>query len=236
MKVEYTGKCLIIEISEKKILVAGDLHLGFEEAMNKTGVFIGRKMYEEMVRDFEEILERSGKVSEIILLGDFKHGFGRNSEQEWNEGRKLIEYLSKKCNKIIIIKGNHDNYLQNLVGRKEIEVLDYYILEEYAFLHGDRDFEEIKDKKIKVWIIGHAHPAIKIGNEIRKETYKCFLTGKYGDKEIIIVPSFFGMREGSDLREYESNLAWKFNLNKFKVKAVGEKLEIFDFGKLDKLK
>ena len=53
----------------------------------------------------------------------------------------------------------------------------------------------------------------------------------------MIVPSFFGINEGVDLRDKEYNLRgiFDFNFNKFNVWVVGEKLEVLDFGKLGKL-
>jgi putative SbcD/Mre11-related phosphoesterase len=178
-------------------------------------------------------------IDKIILLGDLKHEFGRISRDEWKEVLELIDYLKKKCNEIIIVKGNHDVVLESVTGKKGISVVDYFVFRDFVFLHGDKDFEKSKiyDKKIKRWIVGHGHPAITLEEKrgIKKEKYKCFLVGKFKGKEIIIVPSFFPITGGSDPRDYDLNMAWNFNLNKFNVKIVGENLETFDFGKLGKL-
>ena len=100
-------------------------------------------------------------------------------------------------------------------------------------MHGDRDFSENYDKKIKYWIVGHGHPAIKISDGVKVEKYKCFLVGGFKGKEIIVVPSFFAYSEGSDPRENDLGLTWKFNFEKFKVFAVnGDLLEVLEFGKL----
>ena len=37
-KIEYVGKCLLVTIMGKRILVVGDLHLGYEEALQRAGV------------------------------------------------------------------------------------------------------------------------------------------------------------------------------------------------------
>lgn len=37
MKIEYIGKCLLINVDGKKILAVGDLHLGYEESLNLGG-------------------------------------------------------------------------------------------------------------------------------------------------------------------------------------------------------
>ena len=235
MEIKYIGKCLLVEENKKRILVIGDLHLGYEEALNTSGVFVGRKMFGEMIEDLEEIFGVVGKVDKIVLLGDVKHDFGSILKQEWSDVLKLFDFLAKWGDEIIVIKGNHDNYIKNITGKRNVEVYDYYIFEKYCFAHGDKDFEILRDKKIEYWIVGHAHPAIKLSDGVKIEKYKCFLSGKYKGKKIIIIPSFFEYSAGSDVRESDLNLAWNFNINKFELGVVGEDLKVLDFGLLKDL-
>lgn len=164
LKTEHFGKCLLIK-TKKRILVAGDLHIGYEESLEKSGAFVGRKMFGELIAEFNLIFAKIGKVDEIILLGDLKHDFSKLTIQERQELNKLFNYLLFHCKKIIITLGNHDNYLLNVDLKREIEVKDVYIDEEVCFFHGDRDFAEIRDKKIKCWVLGHFHPAILLGEK-----------------------------------------------------------------------
>jgi len=237
--IRYLGKCLLIENAKKKILVVGDLHLGYEESLNNAGVFVSREMFNELILEMNEIFDNCENVDEVVLLGDVKHDFGKITKQEWNTVLKLFDYLLRKCKKIAVIRGNHDKIIAPIASKREnVFVEDFYIDEEIAFLHGDKDFEEIHDGKIKYWIIGHGHPAVKIREVkgVKIEKYKCFLAGGHKGKEIIIVPSFFSGSEGSDPRENGLKLAWKFNLEKFKVKIVGNDLSVLDFGELGKLR
>ena len=190
-------------------------------------------------KDLEEIFiilkNRKVEVDEVILLGDLKHEFGSILYEEWEEVLNLIDILLKKVKDIKIIKGNHDVIINPITKKKNIEALDYYIDGEVVFLHGDKDFKEIHDDKIKTWVIGHGHPAITLGDGIKKEKYKCFLDGFYKKKRIIVVPSFFPIIEGTDPRDYDLGFAWPFNLNKFKIKIIGDKGKIFDFGRAEDL-
>ncbi len=232
---EFVGKCLVVKSGEKRILVVGDLHLGYEEFLNRSGVFVSRRLFEEMIEYFDRVFERVGKVEEIVLLGDVKHDFGRIMRQEWNDFGKLIEYLRKRSGKIVIVRGNHDKIIGPVAERSGVEVLELYRAGEICFFHGERNFPEIYDDKIKIWVMGHWHPAVKISDGVKVEKYKCFLVGKSKKKEIVIVPSFFAGNPGSDPRG-DIERVWNFNIGKFKVFVVSdEDLEVMDFGELRKL-
>ena len=236
MKIDYIGKCVMIESNGEKAVVIGDLHLGYENSMKIGGIDIGGKIYEDLIAELEKIIGKAGRPDKIILLGDVKHEFSELTDGERNYLSKLFDYLSGKCGEIVIIKGNHDNYLLNISSKKMIKVFDYYLWNEYCFLHGDRDFEEIYEKDIKYWVMGHMHPAIKISEGAKIEKYKCFLEGEYKGKKIIILPSFSDVNERIDVREISRSMPWKFDLKNFNVKVVGENLESYDFGKLKEIK
>ncbi len=276
--IEFIGKCLFIKGEEKgkrkNILVVGDLHLGYEEVLNNSGILVTRKMFSEMIDYFDSVfLElkrrekedgKDRKVNEIILLGDVKHGFGKGNKQEWNDVLELFDYfIEKNVKKIIVVKGNHDNYIKNIAGKRNVYVRDCYIISGIGFCHGNKRFDELEEKDVKMWIIGHGHPAVRLRDKNKEELYKCFLIGKYkvkgrgsgNTKEVIIVPSFVDYNEGTDARENDLGLAWNFELGKFNVKVVSdslggeeeknlkrddgkgrEKFRVLDFGKLKKLR
>lgn len=239
--INFLGKCLLAEEKGKKILVIGDLHLGQEEVMNRTGVFVTRSMFGEMIRELNKVFSKIGgnkEIDEVVLLGDVKHDFGVILKQEWKDVSGLFDYLEERAKKIIIVKGNHDGIIEPLSRERGISVVDYYIINGIAFLHGDKNFKEIFDKKVKMWIIGHGHPAIKLRDKegVKVEKYKCFLIGKFKGKEIVIVPSFSEVSIGSDARDRGIKLAWKFDYDKFEVYIVGNGLEVLNFGRLGKMR
>ncbi len=235
-KIELVGKCLIVEGLKDRVLVIGDLHLGYEESLNERGFFVSRSVLKNVLDYFEKFFKKFGRFDKIILLGDVKHEFGKISRQEWGEVIEVVESFKKKCEEIIIVKGNHDKILEPVIRRYEyVRFVDYYIFEEFCFLHGDREFKEIYSKEIKYWIVGHGHPAIKISDGVKMEKYKCFLYGKYKDKRVVIVPSFIEVSEGSDPRESDLGLFFDLNYNKCGVFVVSEDFEVLDFGKLGKI-
>lgn len=232
---EYIGKCLLINENEQKLLVVGDIHIGYG-AKESAGVIVNKVLFDGMMKEFELVFSKIGKVDKIVLLGDLKHDFSYLSEEERNGIVNLIDYLETKSDEIIIIRGNHDNYLLSLTSKRGLLVKDCYFFNSYCFFHGDKAFNEIYDKKIKYWIMGHLHPAINLheGNKIEK--YKCFLCGKFKDKKVIILPSFSEVSEGMEIRKLNKKLVWNFNLKKFEVYIVSDNLKVVDFGELKKIK
>lgn len=235
-EIEFIGKCMLISSNEKKILVIGDLHLGYEGALRETGVLVGDELLKEYESYLERVFDKVGKVQEIILLGDVKHVIGKIIKEEWSNVLSFLDYLKEKCDKIVIVRGQHDALVEPIIKkRKEIKLREYYISGKYGFLHGDKAQVGVENADVKYWIVGNAHPAVKISDGIKIEKYKCFLIGEYKDKKVIIVPSFIYNNEGSDPRENDLGMAWKFKYNKFKVIVVGEDLKDLEFGKLEKL-
>ena len=149
---------------------------------------------------------------------------------------ELVKYFREKSKRVIIVKGNHDKIIEPIAKRAGIEIFDYYIWREYCFFHGERTFPEIYDKNIKVWIMGHWHPAIGISDEIKTEKYKCHLVGRYKKREVVIVASFFEGSKGTEPRYSGIEKVWDFNLGKFEVLVVqDDNLEVLSFGRLSDL-
>ncbi len=241
MKIKFIGKCLLLEEKGKRVFVIGDLHLGYVGSMRESGILVPSGIYNDMINELDKIFENIGKADKVVLLGDLKHEFGRILQEEWKEVLGFIDYLREKCGEIIVVRGNHDATLDSILKQRNLKGASYFIWENTAFLHGDRDFDFVNGKEIKIWVIGHAHPAVVIEEKRggKKEKYKCFLDGKYLGKRVIIVPSFFSLNEGTDVRDLSGNdlgLAWNFDLKKFDVKIAGDGLEVLDFGKLKGLR
>lgn len=232
--INYIGKSLLIENFGEKILAVSDLHIGYEESLRNSGIFVPPGQRREMMEDLEEIFKSVERVDKVVIVGDLRHEFGRILRDEWKGVFELIDYLSGKCKEIIFVKGNHDVITESVLKKRELKVVDYYKWGEFCFLHGDRDFDEIYGREVKCWVVGHGHPAVKLSEGVKVEKYKCFLEGKFKGKKVIILPSFFPIVVGSDPRENDLGIVWKLNYDKFSVKIVSEGLEVLDFGVLGK--
>ena len=238
---EFIGKTLFFP--KEKILAFGDLHLGFEIYLRKSGLNLPLKQFNtvelEITKTIMHIRAKYGGINKIILLGDLKQNFGFHVDEK-NELLKLLRHLMKFVpeQNIIFIRGNHE------LNDKNQKYQDYYIEKDLAFVHGHKDFPEIYDKKINMIIMGHLHPGVTLRDEmkIRNEKYKCFLVGKYKKKEFVIVPSFLEFTEGIAANELDEMMDNHFSivpneqLSNFEVFVVQDLgTNALDFGKLKSL-
>jgi uncharacterized protein len=222
------------------ILAIGDLHLGYLEMLRNQGIMIEVDQLEETKNELKNILQNikaTSTLKKIILLGDIKHHFSFQ-KPEFFEIWNFLKFLEKQVGKenLILIKGNHDTYTL-----KEYELKPFYIEDEMAFTHGDKTYPELFKKEVKTIITSHIHPAVNLKdpNGIKRERFKCFLIGKYKRKEVIIVPSFFSISEGTEVQEYSSGQKWqqlipRNKLSSFNTFIVGRN-KIYDFGKFKDL-
>jgi hypothetical protein len=231
--IKIIGLTLFLE--KQKILVIADSHIGFEEALNKQGVMIPRLQYKEIIKNLEPVLSQV-KPELIVMLGDIKHEFGTISRQEWRDALNLLDYLMSKANNVVLIKGNHDTILGPLADKKGLAVRENFFVDNILFCHGHKLFDEKSAafRKAKTIIIGHEHPAISLRDGPRIEKYKCFLLGKFKKKNLIVMPSFNFVTEGTDVLQEKILSPFIKSISDFEAFIVGDK--VYKFGKISRLK
>ena len=232
--IKFLNDCLLI----KNILVIGDLH-----------IYNNKNFYENNIKDkideiFIYINKENIKIDKVVFLGDVKHNFGKIDNLELNKIISFLNYIKNKLNniKIIIIRGNHDIFLNFVLKKINLKLKDYYKIiidnKKYCFLHGDKILNDCLDADFL--ILGHLHPAITINDKYKYEKYKCFLKGEIDGKKIIILPSFNDIKYGYNLNFIDKNENNLFISNKqlkeFEVIIYNnnEKRD-YNFGKLKEL-
>lgn len=241
-------------------LVIADVHMGYEEALNKQGILVPRLQFEDIVKRTERIFNilKNRKIEKIIINGDLKHEFGTISEQEWRNTLKFLDLLAKHCKEIVLIKGNHDTILGPIAKKRNVKVLENYIVEpleknhnnektsilrktkkqsknKILIVHGNKIPDKELLKEASTIIIGHEHPAVSLKEGPRVEQFKCFLKGKYKGKNLIVQPSFNTIIEGIDILKDEILSPFlQQNLDNFEVYIVEDK--VYEFGKLKGLR
>ena len=221
---------LALYLEKEKILVLSDLHIGYEEYLNKEGVLIPRFQLEDMIKRINNILDRAD-VSKIIINGDLKHEFGTISKQEWQDTVKILDLFNGK--EVVLIKGNHDTILGPIAEKNNITIQDYFSVGEIYICHGHKIPNDEEFKKSKILIIGHEHPAVSF-RERKDEKFKCFLKGKWKNKLLLVMPSLNLVTQGSDVTKEKLLSPFLQNhISEFEVFVVENK--VYDFGRLKEL-
>lgn len=222
-------------------LVLGDLHLGKEEGLANQGVLVPRTSFAQIMKEIEKIFARAKeikgqeKVKKVVLMGDVKNEFGRPGAQEWKEVLALFNFLKAHAERVIVLKGNHDNYIKLILKAKEAEFRDYFIENEVLFCHGDKIIEGTEAKKAgaekcKFIVVGHAHPAFILNDEYKTEKFKCFAARKQGNKKIVVMPSLNPLSKGTDILRGELISPYLLGAKEFEIWAV-EEGQVFYFGR-----
>ncbi len=222
-------------LADINTLVVADLHIGYEEALEEQGIHIPPIQYGEIKKLILRMIDET-RASNLIILGDVKHEFGDILRQEWNETLDLLQHLKEKRVNVHIVRGNHDNFLISVLKRSNIPFHDpYLIVDKYIFVHGHKPLPiEAYSDNIKVIILGHEHPAIVLRDELgARMKIKCFLVGKYMEKQMIVLPSLSPLMPGTEVnisRKTLSPILAEISLDEFRVYAVDLDSGVFDFG------
>ncbi len=224
--IEING--LSLYLKKHGALVISDIHIGYEEALNKQGFLIPRFSFRDMKKSLKKILK---PFKMIIINGDLKHEFGTISRQEWNETIEFIDLLLEYTKELVLIKGNHDTILKPILSKRNLSIKDYILLDRILIIHGHIIPPGHVMNKTETIIIGHEHPAVTIRENFRTERYKCFLKGKFKQKNLIVMPSFNPIFTGTDvLKERTISPFLKQDLGDFDVYIVDDR--VYYFGKL----
>ena len=197
--VELLDGLPIAYIRSLDALVLSDLHLGYESHMAKKGVFIPKANLKKILGELEVAL-RIKKARQIIVVGDIKNDFSTVGDDEFNELYEIIQLCKKKKVELMLIKGNHDNFIDRYKESFRIGVFSNEArIEGYLFFHGDK-VPKLTGKRPRMLISGHEHPSIGIVKSIGStEKLRCFLSGTYRGIGLLILPAISYFAAGTDI-------------------------------------
>ena len=215
-----------IYIRADDTLAISDLHLGYEAALQAEHVAMPRFQLEPMLERLEKLLARYNP-ERIIINGDMKHEFSKNKGQEWDEVETILDMLAYR--EVIIIRGNHDNYLQTILARRNIRMMDHITLpaSQITFLHGHKNVDSNGMK-----IYAHEHPVLRFRDEVGAQvTLPCFLYDE--ESQILVMPAFSPLASGTNViapnRNFMIEELRELDVSGARIYATGEG-EIMDFG------
>ena len=215
-------------------LIISDTHLGLEEQRERLGISIPISVTNTIIEYIVKPIKRLN-CKKVILLGDVKHEFGKPSSEEWFSVRKLIKSIREAGAEPEVVRGNHDNYIINILRSMDVKLHDPYLsFDRYFLMHGHLDLED-KFGDAEYILLGHEHPAITIRDDVNaKHRFKAFLVGKIDNRMVIVLPSASPLAYGNpvnELRKEEllSMLLRKYGIDEFVpyLIEVGESVKEF---------
>ncbi len=182
-------RCLILE-GEGPTAVLGDLHLGYERAMEDEGMYIPRVNTGSVREGLNRILSKY-EPRHVVLLGDIKHDFRRSRYEASREIGSVIDLIAEAA-EVTVIRGNHDNFIQNVLSDFGLHARDHIDLAGFRLEHGHVDSGR------RPVIIGHEHPSIRVpGIMSGGVKLQCFVHARR--EGVIVLPPFSPFSSGRDL-------------------------------------
>ncbi len=217
-------------IRELDAIVIADLHLGYEGIMAEQGIFVPKVQFEQEMRTLKSILEQKD-ASTIIVCGDVKHEFSETSYHEFVEVSDFLGFLGERFDEVLVLKGNHDNYLIRITRKHGAKLFDELEMDDFYFLHGHRAPPSLSKSRSGYVVMGHEHPSIALFDEVgTKEKVDCFLYGRMKDKRLLVLPAFSTLAGGSEVnlipREELLSPVLREMTNIDELKAVGISVEV----------
>lgn len=217
-----------------KILAIGDLHLGLEHEIQRSGIRIPSQT--EKIMERIDSLIRESKAKHLVFLGDVKHNIPVSSFQEDREIPMFLKHFAAKI-KVSLVKGNHDGDIEKLSPQGiNIYSSGGFGTKNFWFAHG-QGWPPAEAMECEYLAIGHDHPAIQFTDKIgSRSVEQCWLVSdankeklekKYGKKcmleKIISVPVFNRLIGGMPFNRISNNK------NGRKFKPLSPILQISDW-------
>ncbi|MFP4170673.1 MAG: metallophosphoesterase [Methanomassiliicoccales archaeon] len=177
-----------VTVNHGETLVIADLHIGYEGSLEEAGLHLPKVQTDDLRDRLLAVMDKY-EPSRIVVLGDFKHEFSRNLSQEWRDVRSILSFMGEYA-EVVLVRGNHDNYLATITSRMDIPLLDSYRVGDLTLVHGHRDCAA------RPLVMGHEHPSVKIRDSVGASIkLPCFL--RWG--EVLVLPAFSPLSLGTDL-------------------------------------
>ena len=152
---------LLLRHKKERVVVVGDLHIGWEVTLSQQGIHIPSQTG-KMLQRLRALIETE-HPSRLIMLGDVKHSVTGAELEEWRDVPEFFEQLLKLVPSVQVILGNHDGNLEPLTPSK-VEMLSpsgIALWNRFGLLHGHA-WPSPEILGCETLILGHLHPAITL--------------------------------------------------------------------------
>ena len=219
------SSALCVYLEKPAAVIVCDLHLGMEAAAQAEGAFFPKRQKPVLMKRLERILDRF-RPELFVIDGDFKHNFGRDMRHEMEEVKEVFDHLDSRT-QVVLTKGNHDNYLKNILP--DTPLPGSTLVGDSFVCHGHRDLPALESfNGLKV--LAHEHPALKLQDSVgARVSAPAFVFDEAS--RTLVLPALSPLAAGADiLREGpRSPFLRMLDRRRFRLFAVSEQ-GILDFG------
>jgi putative SbcD/Mre11-related phosphoesterase len=152
---------LLLRHKAERVVVVGDLHIGWEVTLAQQGIHIPSQT-DKMLSRLKVIVEKE-KPTRLLMLGDVKHSVTAAELEEWRDVPEFFEALLKLVPSIQVILGNHDGNLEPLTP-SQVELLPatgVALWKRFGLIHGHA-WPTPEVLGCETLILGHLHPAVTL--------------------------------------------------------------------------
>jgi putative SbcD/Mre11-related phosphoesterase len=193
---------LLLRHKKERVVVVGDLHIGWEVTLSQQGIHIPSQTG-KMLQRLIAIIE-SEHPSRLIMLGDVKHSVTGAELEEWRDVPDFFEQLVKLVPSVQVILGNHDGNLEPLTPSK-VEMLPTSgtaLWNRFGLLHGHA-WPSPAILGCETLILGHLHPAVTLRDALGyRLTKPAWVTASCDPKKLLAgTLKAAGIRSKGDLQK-----------------------------------
>jgi putative SbcD/Mre11-related phosphoesterase len=152
---------LLLRRGKERVLVLGDLHIGWEVTLAQQGIHVPSQTAKMLERLKKIVLDE--KPSKVVMLGDVKHSVTGAELEEWRDVPEFFEKLLKLVPSVQVISGNHDGNLEPLTS-SQVELMGptgIALWNRFGLLHGHA-WPSPEILGCETLILGHLHPAVTL--------------------------------------------------------------------------
>ena len=193
-------------LSDPRILVVADLHLGYAWAHRHAGQLFPVATGEDTLPRLRALIDEY-EPRELILLGDIVHAAAPVPALLDGIRALVQEFAARTILRAVL--GNHDRHLAALLRDAAIDLplLTTHRVPPHHLLHGDADDQATAERHLSAVgraggriIMGHEHPVISLSDGIASHLrVPCFLVAP----ELLILPAFSPWAAGANVRAGE---------------------------------
>ena len=206
--------------TKNEVTAIADIHLGLEGTATLDGNYVPPVQFSQTKEDLQNA-QRQVESSKILVNGDIKNQFSGTRFTESKEVEKFLRFCEDNFEQTILIKGNHDNFLDESLDRFNLELRDQYLSQRTLYVHGHKEIEP--ENKVKTIVIGHEHPALELKDEVGvTEKIRCLLHGKTKNgRNIVVLPAFAKASKGTEINNTpESELLSPVIKNRVEISSL----------------